>query len=95
MRNAQNITVTLLTITAVILATLLVSSYVYTEPAYGGQGVGKGGNYIITAGTYNAETDFVYVLDIETEKLSIYYPNINTNALAIGDTVDLAKAFRQ
>ena len=94
MKNTQNITLVLLMITATMLTTLLVAGYVYTEPAYGGASSAKGGDYIMATGAYNQEADFVYVLDIASNKLNIYYPDININGLRLGDTVDLARAFQ-
>ena len=79
--------------TAAVLTTLLVASWLYTEPAYAGMASSKGGDYIMSAGAFNQESDFIYILDIANSKLNIYYANINTNAIALGDSVDLAKAF--
>jgi uncharacterized protein (UPF0333 family) len=94
MKNTQNVTIVLLVVTAAILTSLLVGGYVYTQPAYAGTGQSKGGDYIMAAGAYNADSDFVYVLDIANNKLAVYYSNINNNSLMIGDKpVDLAKAF--
>ena len=48
---------------------------------------------MIATGSFNQETDFVYVLDIASAKLNVYYPNLNNNTLELGDAVDLAKSF--
>jgi len=90
--KTQNITIVLLLVTASALTAMLLGSYLYTEPAYGYSGM-MGGDYIIASGAYNAETDFVYVIDIANSKLNVYFANINTNALALGDTVNLARFF--
>ena len=93
MKNTQNVTIVLLIVTASVLTTLLLASYLYTQPAYGAIGSVKGGDYILSSGSYNAETDFIYIIDIASNKLNIYFPNINTNALTLGDSVDLARSF--
>jgi len=94
MKKTQDITIGLLVVTASVLTTLLVASYVYTEPAYGTTAATRGcGDYMISTGSFNQETDFIYVVDIATAKLNVYYPNVNTNSLELGDTVDLAKSF--
>ncbi|HUT01192.1 MAG TPA: hypothetical protein VM031_01955 [Phycisphaerae bacterium] len=93
MKTTQDITIVLLLVTASVLTAMLLASYVYTEPAGASTTAAKGGDYLLATGTFNQETDFVYILDIATNKLNIYYPNINTNALALGDTVDLSKVF--
>ena len=92
MKQTQNTTIVLLVVVASILTGLLVATC-HTEPAWAHTSSAKGGDYIISVGQFNQETDFIYVLDIANNKLNIYYPNINTNALALGDTVDLARAF--
>ena len=93
MKQSQNTTLMLLTVTAAVLTTLLVASLLHNQPAYAIGGSSKGGDYIMVAGAFNTESDFIYVLDIANEKLNIYFANINTNALALGDSIDLAKAF--
>jgi hypothetical protein len=93
MKNAENVTLTLLVCTTTILLALLVGSWISTEPAYGSSSSSKDGDYIMSVGSYNNETDFIYVVDIASAQLNIYFPNINTNSLTLGDTVDLSKAF--
>jgi hypothetical protein len=94
MKNSQNITIVLLLVTAAILTTLLVAGYVNTtQPAYAATAQSKGGDYVMTAGSLNQESDFIYVIDIANNKLAVYYANVNTNSLMVGDKVDLARAF--
>ena len=94
MKNTQDITIMLLVVTASVLTTLLLASYVYTQPAYGATAATRGcGDYMIATGSFNQETDFIYLLDIATAKLNVYYPNVNNNTLELGDTVDLDKSF--
>jgi hypothetical protein len=93
MKNTQNITIVLLLVTAAILTSLLVGGYLYTQPAYAGTAQSKAGDYVMAAGGYNQDSDFVYVIDIADSKMAVYYSNINNNSLMIGDKIDLAKAF--
>ena len=93
MQKTQNITIVMLLMTAAILSSLLIAGWLYTEPAYA-SGVSRSGDYIMTSGQYDADTDFVYVLDMANAKLNVYYPDINTNQLKIGVTVDVGAAFR-
>ena len=93
MKNTQNVTIVLLVVTAAILTSLLVGGYLYTQPAYAGTAQSKGGDYIMAAGSYDQGTDFIYVIDIASSKLAVYYANANNNSLMIGDKVDLGKAF--
>jgi hypothetical protein len=94
MKSTQNLTIVLLLVTAAVLTGLLVGSYVYTGESAQATSAGvKGGNYIMVSGMYNQDSDFVYVLDIEKQKLGIYFLNVNTSAMTLGDTIDLAKYF--
>lgn len=93
MQKTQNVTIVLLLMTAAILTSLMVASWLYTEPAYAGASA-RAGDYLIVNGMYDTETDFVYVLDIANAKLNLYYPNINTNQLTLGTSVNLAATFR-
>lgn len=94
MNSTENVTILLLVVTAAVLTTLLVAGYLYNEPAYAAAGSAKSGDYIMVAGQYNQDSDFLYVLDIAAQKLNIYFPNVNTNAITLGDSVDLSKTFR-
>lgn len=93
MQKTQNITIVLLLMTAAILTSLLAASWLYTEPAYAGSSA-SAGDYLMANGAYDGDTDFIYVLDIANAKLNLYYPNLNTNQLTLGTSVDLATAFR-
>ena len=93
MQKTQNITIVMLLMTAAILSSLLIAGWLYTEPAYA-SGVSRAGDYIMASGQYDADTDFIYVLDIANAKLNLYYPNINTNQLTLGTSLDLGAAFR-
>ncbi len=93
MQKTQNITIVLLLMTAAILTSLLAGSWLYTEPAYA-SGTSRAGDYIMANGTFDSDTDFIYVLDVANAKLNLYYPNINTKALTLGTSVDLRSTFR-
>jgi hypothetical protein len=93
MQKTQNITIVMLLMTAAILSSLLIAGWLYTEPAYA-SGVSRSGDYMMASGQYDADTDFIYVLDMANAKLNVYYPDINTNQLKIGVTVDVGAAFR-
>lgn len=94
MTNAENTTITLLIVTAAILTSLLVAGYVASAPAYGGTSGVKDGDYVMTVGTYDQDNDFVYVIDTASNRLNLYYVNINTNAVVFRDNIDLSKVFR-
>lgn len=93
MRNTQNITIGLLVVTAVILGAMLLSAYTTTHnTAYADTPV-KGGDYILGTGAWTGKTDVVYVIDIATRRLVVYYANINNNAVDLVTTLDLEQEF--
>lgn len=93
MKRTENMSIVVLAITAAILAGLLIGSFVSGSSAIAGESAVKDGDYIMSIGQYNNETDFLYVIDIAAEKLNVYYINLTTGAIALGDSVDLKRAF--
>jgi len=93
MKRTDNLTIGVLAATAAVLALLLVASFLQ-QPAWAGQPGVKGGDYIMAVGSYNDQTDFLYVIDIAAERLNVYYVNITAGALALGATEDLHRAFQ-
>ncbi len=92
MKDTQNITIALLVVTTVILLAMLVSGT--QEPAYADTPI-KQGDYILGTGSWTDTTDVVYVIDIATRRLVVYYLDQNKNSLDIIDAVDLERAFTQ
>ena len=85
----------MLLMTAAILTSLLAAGWLYTEqPAYAGSSAIAGGDYIMVNGSYNSDTDFIYVLNVAKAKLNVYYPDINKKSLTIGTSVDVGAALR-
>ena len=95
MKNPQNITIALLAVTAVIMGTMLLSGYMTSPNAAYADTPVKQGDYVMGTGGYTPSTDLLYVIDIASRRLNVYYANINTNALDPIDRVDLDKAFQE
>ena len=80
----------LLLITAGILTAMMVSALVPTPAAYGGDASVRQGKYIMTTGSYDVNLDLIYVVNIETQKLAVYAPNVSKRTLdKMGVTVSL------
>ena len=97
MKDPQSITIGLLLATAVILAAMLVGNYAtINSVAYADTPV-KQGDYILGTGALTDSTDLVYVLDVATRRLNVYFANVGTvnKRLDILDSIDLEKAFEQ
>ncbi|MCP4376871.1 MAG: hypothetical protein GY794_11925 [bacterium] len=73
MNNTQNTTIVLLMITAGILVAMLISAG-NDSAAYGDSAV-RQGKYVMVTGGYDKNTDLLYVVNIETQKLAVYAPN--------------------
>jgi len=73
--NTHNTTIVLLLITAGILTAMLLSAYVGDPTAYGDASV-RQAQYILATGAYDENTDLLYVVNIATQKLVVYAPNI-------------------
>lgn len=93
MNNTQNTTIVLLLITAGILTAMLLSAFVGTPTAYAGDASVRQGKYIMATGSYDANLDLIYVVNIETQKLAVYAPNRGKRTLdRMGAAVSLAPA---
>lgn len=96
MRDAQNITIGLLLVTAVILTGMLISTFTSTSSIAYGDTPLKQGDYILCTGAWSRDADLVYILNIATRQLNVYYSNVSkprNKAIDLIDTVDLRRAF--
>ena len=93
MKDPQNITISLLAITAAILTAMLVSAYVNTqEPAFADTPA-RAGAYIAVTGAWSGSRDLLYVTDVVANRLNVYTINTNTKSIEIAATVDLKRVF--
>ncbi|MDP6046204.1 MAG: hypothetical protein QGH94_13800 [Phycisphaerae bacterium] len=76
MNNTQNTTIVLLLVTAAILAAMLIPAFDdQGSVAYGDSSV-RQGKYIMATGGYDENIDLIYIVNIETQKLCVYAPNL-------------------
>ena len=93
MNNTQNTTIVLLLITAAILTTMLLPAFIGTEPAAYARGAVRQGKYIMATGAYDAKIDLLYIVNIESQKLCVYAPNITKRTIdKMGLALPLNKA---
>jgi len=91
--NTQNTTIVLLLITAGILTAMLLSTYVGTEPAAYGDSSVRQGKYIMATGGYDENIDLIYVVNIDTQKLCVYAPNLGKRTIdKMGTAVSLKQS---
>ena len=95
MKNAQNITIVLLMMTAIALGAILVSSYA-SGTAYAGEI--KGGGYLMSSLSVSNSTDVVCIIDTTTRRMNTYFARITASEPTpsidpVGDTIDLDNVF--
>ena len=93
MRHSQNITLVLLLAVAALLSVLLVGAYT-TQDAQA-ESVMKSGRYAVCTAAYSESRELLYVLDMQTKQLNVYFADTQNRAiLPVGKTVDLVAARR-
>jgi hypothetical protein len=97
MKDMQNVTITLLLISAMVLGGLLIASW-NEEKAYAAASSDRNGDYIMTAGAWSGNHDLLYVIDVPSKRLNVYYPDPGTanktGSIESVDTADLERTFR-
>jgi len=95
MKTSENITIAVLSISAIILlVALLGSHFVSVQPALAGMPFSQG-DYMICTGAYAAGLDVVYVLQPSARRLNVYAINPTSNAIDLLDSVDIAVALER
>lgn len=93
MKKSQNITLVLLLAVAALLSVLLVS--VYTSQEAQAENVMKSGRYIVCTATYSDSRELLYVLDMQTKQINVYFADVQSRSiLPVGKPVDLEAARR-
>lgn len=90
--DTKNVTIALLTITAVMLG-LLVMGTVRENQAYAASPAAAG-RYIMITSQFSQYTDLLYIIDVLDQNINVYAYNQQTRRLEPVDQVDLRKAFR-
>jgi hypothetical protein len=94
MKNTQNITIAILTVTAAIMLAVLLGSF-YADRAQAGAPSIKQGDYIMGTCSLSGEKDMLLIIDLAMRRLNVYRPNINTGSMEMIDKVDLERVFSQ
>jgi len=95
MKTSQNITIAVLSISAVILLTAFLGSHFSPlQPALAEMPFAQG-DYIVCTGAYSPGLEVVYVLRPSARRLNVYVINAASNAIDLVDSVDLAIALER
>lgn len=95
MKDNKNVTIAILSVSAAILLTILVTMHL-TTPAYASTSI-RGGDYIMCTGAYSSGTDILYVVNTAQQKVNAYVVDIthpDKPELILRDTVNLKLAFK-
>ena len=91
MKDSQNISIVLLTITAVVLGMMLVGIS-RTDTAWAGASV-QHGDFIMATGSINAGRNLLYVVDSPQRQLNVYVYDDKRGSLKPLQNIDLERAF--
>jgi hypothetical protein len=96
-KNTQTITLILLSVSAVILAGILVGTWQDSNVANAGYASVSKGDYIMVPYEWTDAIDLMIVIDVSTHKMNIYFYDTNkpgVDKLGIQQpTIDLDKVF--
>ncbi|MFB3893457.1 MAG: hypothetical protein ACE15C_15695 [Phycisphaerae bacterium] len=95
MTDNRNITIVVLSVSALVLLAMLVGNLMQTPPAYA-DGAVRNGDYIMVNGSIGAGRDMLYVIHAPTKRLVAYYPSSQSNGRNIDliDALDLEQLFK-
>jgi len=91
MRSSQDVTIVLLLAVAAVLAALVVATH-GPDPALADTSISKG-NYIVVAGEWSRTLDLVYVVNIATRRMNVYWYHDKMDNVELIDSVDLERTF--
>jgi hypothetical protein len=94
MRENQNLTIGILSITATVLLVAVI--FVTTGSPNPAMAIGqtdKGGDYIVVTGQYTPNFEQVYITDAAARKLNAYSYDQTRREIVLWDSQDLAKVF--
>lgn len=90
--DTRNLTIAVLTITAVMLAcTLFVVTLVAPTPAYAIGQTAAVDDYVITTGQFSQSSELVYVIDTAIPKLNVYELEHTRRVMHLRSSVSLAR----
>jgi len=92
--DRQNLTILVLTLTAGLLAVLIVATHPTPQAQAGNTSV-KQGDYIMAPGSVSRANDAVYILDVVAQQLNMYMANPNTDAIEPITAVNLKQVFSE
>jgi len=75
-KDTQNTTIVLLLVTAAVLTAMIIPTFIDDDSVALANSTARQGKYILATGGFNQNIDLVYVVNIDTQKLVVYAPNL-------------------
>ena len=92
MQNPQHVTIGLLLAVAAVLGMLVLATS-GPEPSARADTSVSGGNYILVSGEWSSSLDLIYIINIATRRMNVYWYNQNMDSVELVDSIDLARTF--
>lgn len=89
----KNLTIAVLSITAVILLVGSIISGGNNSAMAIGQ-LDRGGDYVLLTGQFSENNELVYITDAAAKRMNVYSYDATTRQLVIWDSVDLNREFQ-
>ena len=93
MKQRDNLTIGVLSITAVVLLVGVLLAPGWQAPAYAIGQLDRGGDYIMLTGQFSKSSEMVYLIDAAAQKLNAYSYDWNRGILVIWDSHNLKRTF--
>ena len=92
MNDNRNLTIGVLSITAVILFVAVVITTSMPQPAMAFGQLDRGGDYIMVTSQFTENSEVVFVTDAAARRMIMYSYEPTTRTLTLWDAIDLGKA---
>lgn len=89
--NSKDLTIGVLSTTAVILLAGLFVVNSRPEPAYGFGMNAQGGDYLVTTGQLQESEELLYVVDARAKRMIVYRFDLNRGTITATDSAELSK----
>ena len=91
--NSKNMTIAVLTVTAVALFCTLVLMHSSTGSVAWADTVDRGGDYVLVTGGFSNTDEALYVIDGLNDRLNVYQYDKNRNRIQLFDQANLQNYF--
>jgi hypothetical protein len=95
MNDKPNLTIGVLSITAVILLAGVLLTVGHQNSAMAMGQIDRGGDYILVTGQFSDSTELIYVTDAAAQRMNVYSYEQTNRQFMLWDSIDLKQVFTQ